>query len=157
MLLATVGSAQPMSGSYTIGGTAPDFATLQDAADAIRSRGVSGPVFVRLRPGVYTRDGGATRLMILDSIIVGSSPANRITFEPDVASGGTSSNVILRSDFTVNTPGSEREIIFLGTDYTSLRNMTFEDVDSMDTPARFLVRIAGFIFWNPTLEGITVE
>ena len=55
-------SAQPMSGSYTAGGTSPDFVTLQDAANALKSQGVSGPVFINIRPGTYTRDGGGSPL-----------------------------------------------------------------------------------------------
>ena len=97
LVFAGVLSAQPMSGNYTAGGTSPDFATLQDAANAIKSHGVSGPVFINIRPGTYTRDGGASRLMTLDSVIAGSSITNRITLQPDVANGGNPSNTILHT------------------------------------------------------------
>ena len=46
--------AQPMSGSYTIGGANPDFSGLQQAMDTAAARGVSGPVEFVLRSGTYS-------------------------------------------------------------------------------------------------------
>jgi hypothetical protein len=149
--------AQPMSGNYTIGGTSPDFAALQDVANAIKLRGVSGPVFVNIRPGTYTRNGGASRLMILDSIIAGVSPINRITFQPDVASGGNPSNVILQADFNSSTPLPDRILVLIGTDHITLRNLTFRDADSMDAPASSLLDVEGTFFVKPTVEDLVVD
>ena len=36
--------------SYTVGGTSPDFASPQDAANALKINGVSGPIFFNLHP-----------------------------------------------------------------------------------------------------------
>ncbi len=36
--------SQALNGSYTVGGSSPDFATLQDAAHALFVNGMSGPV-----------------------------------------------------------------------------------------------------------------
>lgn len=46
--------AQPLSGSYTIGGSNPDFSGLQQAMDTASVRGVSGPVEFVIRPGTYS-------------------------------------------------------------------------------------------------------
>ena len=155
LVCAGILGAQPLSGSFTVGGTSPGFATLQDAANALKTRGVSGPVFLNLRPGTYTRDGGATTLMILDSTIAGTSPTNRITVQPDIASGGNPSNVLLQADFNTTTPASSRNLVVIGTDHVTLRNLIFRDADSMDTPAACLLSVVGD-FQKPTVEDLEV-
>lgn len=62
----------PLSGTYTIGGTAPDFKTLSEAAIALNTRGVNGPVTINIRPGTYEDVFHLTR-------IPGASHTNRIT------------------------------------------------------------------------------
>ena len=145
--------AQPLNGSYTVGGSAPDFATLQDAASAIKSRGVSGAVFFNIRPGTYTKDGGASTLFVLDSTIAGASSINRITFQPDAASGGNVDNVILQADFNSS---SIRILVRLSADYVTLRNLTFKDADSMDTPVGHFI-YAGFDNNNPSIDGLEFD
>lgn len=63
----------PLNGTYTIGATAADFGTLQEAADALASRGVSGAVTFRLQSGVYNE-----RVEMYN--VTGASPSNTITF-----------------------------------------------------------------------------
>ena len=134
--------AQPMSGNYTVGGNAPDFATLQDAARAVKSRGVSGAVFFNLRPATYLREDGMADLMVIDSTIAGTSPTNRITFQPDAATGGNVDNVILKADFNASSPPN-LAILRIEADFITLRNLTFMDAESMDVPADWLIRISG--------------
>jgi hypothetical protein len=86
LIAAQVAIAQPLSGSFTVGGVTPDFTTLQDAANALKRRGVSGPTFFNIRPGTYTRNGGNNTVLLLDSLVAGQSETNRITFQPDQAS-----------------------------------------------------------------------
>ncbi|RMG40242.1 MAG: T9SS C-terminal target domain-containing protein [Methanobacteriota archaeon] len=88
--------AQSLSGTYTVGGSNPDFSTVQEAADALIANGVSGPVNLNIRPGTYEENGGADRVIYLDQQISGASQMNPVTFQPDVASGGNVDNVILR-------------------------------------------------------------
>ena len=153
---AASASAQPMSGNYTVGGTSPNFVTPQDAVNALKANGVSGPVFINIRPGTYTRDGGASRLFRLDSIIAGVSPTNRVTFQPDAVEGGTVDNVILQADF--NSSSNPRILATVHTDYTTLRDLTFKDADSMDTPVDiFIYAGSGADPWNLTLEGFEVD
>ncbi len=61
-----------LSGTYTVGGAAADFLTLNDAVDALAC-GVSGPVVFDIAPGAY-----AEYLTIGE--VAGSSATNTITF-----------------------------------------------------------------------------
>ncbi|MEK9138675.1 MAG: hypothetical protein AAB393_16250, partial [Bacteroidota bacterium] len=98
--------AQPLNGSFTVGGTSPSFATLQDAANALKRRGVSGPTFFNIRPGTYSRnDGSNITVLLLDSVVAGLSQANRITFQPDQSAGGNVDNVILQMNITTSPAG----------------------------------------------------
>jgi len=132
-------NAQPLDGSYTVGGSSPDFLTPQDAADALISNGVSGPVFMNIRPGIYQRDGGLSSVMILDGNISGTSSLNRITFQPDEAAGGNVNNVLFQIDQTtqLNTPS----LVSIKTDHVTIRNLTFEDIDIMEAGANILFSI----------------
>jgi hypothetical protein len=44
---------QSMSGIYTVGGSSPDFVTLKIAFDSLHTNGMSGPVVLNIRPGIY--------------------------------------------------------------------------------------------------------
>ena len=135
----------------------PDFGALQDAANAIKSRGVSGPVFINIRPGTYTRDGGASPVLVLDSVIAGVSPTNRVAFQPDAAAGGNVDNVILQADFNSSVDPSLYNVANVGADYVTIRDLTFRDADSMDVPATYLLRVSYGLFWNTRIDGLVVD
>lgn len=149
--------AQPLNGSYTVGGNAPDFVTLQNAADALNFNGVSGPVFFNIRPGTYSKNGGNNTVLILDSIVTGLSSSNRITFQPDAATGGNVNNVILEMNINdVNT--ADRHIVLLQLDYITFHNLTFQENDSSLHIFNFaLVRFQPSPNINNVVEGITFE
>ncbi len=150
-------NAQPMSGNYTIGGTSPDFAALQDAADALKRRGVSGPVFFNIRPGIYMRNGGNNTVLRLDTLVAGVSAANRITFQPDVASGGNVDNVILQFNRT-DPSTADRDLVDIRLDFVTLRNLTLQDIDSSHTFNGTLVRLQQQpLGRNPTVDGFVLE
>ncbi|HEX9657500.1 MAG TPA: hypothetical protein VGB89_11380 [Bacteroidota bacterium] len=110
-------------------------------------------MFINIRPGTYTRDSGASRLFVLDSTIGGVSPPNRITFQPNAVTGGTVDNVILHADF--NSSSNPRILATVQTDYTTIRNLTFNDADSMDSPvAIFIYADSNGDLWNLTLEAL---
>lgn len=145
-------NAQVLNGNYTVGGSSPDFLTLQDAADAIELNGVSGPVFINLRPGIYMRDGGLSSVMIFEGNVAGVSSVNRITFQPDEAAGGNVNNVLLQIDQTTQTSTA---LVSIKTDHVTLRNLTFEDVDVIEAGANFLLSIDQSS--NPIAEDIIIE
>ncbi len=72
----------PLSGTYTVGGTTPDFATPALAAAAL-SYGVAGPVVFDIRPGTYTGQ------VIVQGPVLGTSATNTVTFEGNNASTRT--------------------------------------------------------------------
>ena len=74
--------AQPMSGNYTVGGSSPDFATLQGAANSLKLHGVSGRVFFNIRPGTYFRESSPGPVLVIDTAIAGLSSTNMVTFQP---------------------------------------------------------------------------
>lgn len=149
--------SQPLNGNYTVGGTSPDFATLQDAAHALFINGMSGPVNIYIRPGTYFRESLPGPVLALDTAITGISSANRLTFQSDIAAGGNVDNVVLQIDCDSNSNyNDDRMLIYLQSDYTTFRNLTFKDADSIDTPTRWLIRISPF--WpKPTIDGIEFD
>ena len=80
-------SPAQLSGTYTIGGTNPDYATPSAAAAALNSSGISGPVIFEIRNGVYNDS------LHLQSIS-GTSPTHTITFR---SQSGDSSQVEIRN------------------------------------------------------------
>ncbi len=149
--------SQPLNGSYTIGGLSPHFVTLQNAADALNLNGVSGPVFFNVRPGTYMNNGGNNTVLILDSAVAGLSSVNRITFQPDAASGGNVNNVILqRNIIDVNT--ADIQLVLIELDYITFHNLTFQESDSSQHIVGFsLVRFKPMAVINTRVEGIIFE
>ncbi len=159
MILFSYGSilSEPLNGNYTVGGISPDFATLQDAAHALYVNGVSGPVIFNIRPGTYFRVGDPGPVLRLDSTIAGLSADNRIIFQPDGTEGGNVDNVILAVDCDINTNfGDDREVVHLKSNHTTFRNLTFWDRDSVEAPARWMLRLDP-LFPNPAIDDILVD
>ena len=82
----------PLSGTYTIGGTNPSFASVAEAAAALKSFGVSGPVVFNVANGTYNGQ------VAFDGPILGVSDTNTITFNGNNAIIASSSNPIVRFD-----------------------------------------------------------
>ncbi|MCI4670639.1 MAG: right-handed parallel beta-helix repeat-containing protein [Bacteroidia bacterium] len=109
-LETTVLFCNPLVGTYTVGGAAPDYATLADAIFALNSCGVSGAVTMDIRPGTYNE-------MVEIGRIPGVSAANTVTFD-----GGSLSTTLI-TDSTVGTP-----VVFMnGADYITFKNVTIEN------------------------------
>jgi hypothetical protein len=107
-------SAQ-ISGTKTIGGTNPDYATFSAAASALNSSGINGTVVFNVAPGTYTEQ------FTLNNI-TGSSSANTITFQ---SSTGDSTDVILK--YASSSSSTNNFVVKLnGTDYTTFKSMTIE-------------------------------
>lgn len=79
--------AQPLSGTYTIGGTTPNYPTITAAANALVSNGINGPVTFNIRNGTYNETVGI-------NTVTGSSATNTVTFQSE---SGDSSLVIIAS------------------------------------------------------------
>jgi hypothetical protein len=149
---------QPLSGSYTVGGTSPNFTTLQDASNALKLNGVSGPVFFNIRPGIYMKNGGNNTVLILDSIITGLSELNRVTFQPDAGAGGNVGNTILQMNIT-NTSTADPQLVLIKLDFISFKNITFQESDaSVNTGTLTLVQLVeNSLLGAPPVSGIVFE
>jgi photosystem II stability/assembly factor-like uncharacterized protein len=65
-----------MAGTYTVGGTAADFATPADALTALETNGVCGPVILNIRAGVYQQ-------ALTVKKYVGVSAVNTVTIQSE--------------------------------------------------------------------------
>lgn len=71
----------PLNGSYTIGKTNCNFATITEAAQILATAGVSGPVFFNLCDTLYATSTGETFPIILTNAS-GMNAVNTVTFKP---------------------------------------------------------------------------
>jgi parallel beta-helix repeat protein len=115
--ITQISYSQGMSGSYTIGGTNPDFNTFKQAYDTLYSKGVSGAVVFNVRQGTYNQQ-------ILMNHVSGMSSTNTVTFQSD---NGDSSQVIL----TYTPSSSANYVVWLnGADYFTFKQITIQATGS---------------------------
>lgn len=109
-----------LNGNYTIGGSTPDYTTIQAAVTDLTNQGVSGNVNFKLRPGVYNEK-------ITIGIIPGVSTASVVVFESETADSSdvwwTSSGTNDATNYTVKCNATRfiqfRNISFRTTGYGS--------------------------------------
>ncbi|MFM2135044.1 MAG: hypothetical protein RL021_444 [Bacteroidota bacterium] len=139
LLVLTATAVQAaLSGTYTVGGTTPDYATPTAAAAAVVSQGVSGPVIFNIRPGTYTGKFSLTA-------INGTSPVNTVTFR---AENGDSTSVIIE-DFTGTATSDNYLLNIYGADWVTFRQLSLRRTGT--TQYGTVVRI------DNISVGITVE
>ena len=132
---ATSNVLLPLSGSYTIGGTSPDFATIADAFNELSSMGVDGPTFFEIRDGSYIEQ-------LSLGIVPGASVMNTITFRSE---SQDSSMVVI----SYNSPSNSNYVLSLNnTDYITFEHMTFESVN---------VNYGRVITLIDTVENLTIQ
>jgi len=68
--------AQPLSGSYAVGGASANFDSLSNAVSALVNNGISGAVIFNIRPGIYEEQ-------VIIPEISGASSSNTITFQSE--------------------------------------------------------------------------
>ncbi len=131
-----------LSGTKTIGGTSPDYASFADAVSALHTQGVSGPVLFQVRPGSYNE-----RIKI--NRIRGASATNTVTFEGVsaeqcslwFASTSYDTNYVVWFDTTSYVAMHNLTIRAAGTQYARVidmsnyvRNITFRENVFQGTP-----------------------
>ena len=104
--------SQCLNGTYTIGGTNPDYTSIALAVNDLNNQGICGPVIFNIRPGNYRNTSTLNQ-------ISGSSPNNTLTFR---AENGDSSSVIIEQQ------SLNHDFIFKlrGTKYVSFENLSFD-------------------------------
>jgi parallel beta-helix repeat protein len=100
-----------LGGTYTIGGSNPDFATFAAAITALKNNGVCKPVVFNIRNGIYTEQVSIPQ-------IFNTSDVNTITFQ---AESGNTADVSLR--FSANTTHNYT-LQLDGADHVIVRNIT---------------------------------
>lgn len=108
----------PLNGTYTIGGSSPDYATFADALSALSAGGISGPVTFNVASGTYNE-----RVSLPE--VLGADANNRITFQ---SATGNAADVIIQSP--VSGTSDNWVWKFDGADYITVQNLTIK----IDTP-----------------------
>lgn len=136
-------SAQ-LNGTYTLGGTSPDYATFTDAVTALTSSGVSGPVTFNVRDGVYQEK-------IILPVITGTSATNRIIFQ---SSSNDSTSVVL-SDSSSTASANNFTLQLNGADFVTFRKMTIRRAGTnlYGTVVNILNESQNNTFENSRIEG----
>lgn len=141
-LLPGVLAAQPLNGTYTIGGSTPDYATLTAAVTALTSNGVAGPVVFNITAGTYTEH-------VSIPVITGASATNTITFQ---SAALDSSTTIIR----YNASGEATNYVFElnGTNYVRIRHLTLQPQNTAYQKAiRLKAAASNNIFSNNIMRG----
>lgn len=105
-----------MNGTYTIGGTTPDFAEFNDAVSALSTFGICGPVVFNMRAGTDT-------MQSVINEIVGADSTNRITFQSE---NGDSTSVVLTYPSVDSLNPTNYLIRLDGADYITFNQITLE-------------------------------
>ncbi len=135
-----------LNGSYTLGGTTPDYADFSSAVSDLNNFGVCGAVVFDVRAGTYNE-----KLVI--NQVTGASATNTITFQSET---GDSSSVILNTPSVDSTLANNYLIRLNGTDYLTLKQMTLSR-SGISSNARILdyTNVASFnIIMNCHLLGV---
>ncbi len=104
-----------LTGTYTIGGASPDYATFSSAVSALNSQGVTGSVVFQVRPGTYNEQ-------ISISQFSGSSASNTVTF---ISTSNDSTAVTLTYPSSA-TAANNYSLKFDGADYVIFQKMTIQ-------------------------------
>jgi hypothetical protein len=103
-----------LSGTFTLGGVAPDYPSFAAAAADLSANGVCGPVVINVRSGVYTEQ-------VTFDAIAGASATNTITFQSET---GNKNDVTLTHAATSSTV--PHTLLLNGADWMRFRNMTIQ-------------------------------
>jgi hypothetical protein len=102
-----------LNGTYTIGGTTPDFVSFSAAVSDLNTFGICGPVVFKVRSGTYNE-----RISL--NQITGSSKFNTITFK------GSGKDSTILTSFGTST-ADMATVLLNGTDHIAFRNMTIKN------------------------------
>lgn len=136
----------PLSGTYTIGGTNPDFTTFTAAVNDLNQFHTCGPVIMAFRNGTYTEQ------VKLDSIPT-LSAINTIIFESE-----NQDSSLVSLQWTVVNSNKQYNILLNGTDYVTFRHLGFKTLTAGDAAAIETKNYSHHLtFSNNHFEGTLVE
>jgi len=108
----TVTVQAAIAGTFTIGGTSPDYPTFTDAVKDLNRYGLCGPVVFNVRPGTYNEQ-------ISLKAIDGASSTNTATFRSET---GNAADVNLT--YGATSSGSNYTVRFDGATFITFENLT---------------------------------
>lgn len=114
--------SQSLSGNYTIGGTSPNYLTLNAAVTDLVAKGVNGPVNFKIRSGEYIEH-------IEISEFAGSSKTNIVTFESET---GNKEDVTIAHSHSSSSEISNFTIKLVGGDNLVFKNITIQSIKLQD-------------------------
>lgn len=116
LFAALSSSGTPLTGTYTIGGSGANYASINAAVTALKSNGISGNVRFRISSGTYTEQ-------IRIPAITGSSKSAVITFE---SLSGKAKDVVVEHQHGGWSTNFNYTLFIDGADYVHFKNITFE-------------------------------
>ncbi|MBS1911124.1 MAG: hypothetical protein JST22_03985, partial [Bacteroidetes bacterium] len=143
--------AQPLNGTYTIAGAAPNYATIDAAIADLNARGVSGPVTFAIRSGTYTPP--ATGYVLTN--VATMNAANTVTFRPDVGATVTISGTTNVGSATFYLNGA-KYFVFDGSNTVggTTKDMTIRQTEPTYNPTFWLLNDADLnVIRNCNLQG----
>ena len=115
----STGFAQlPMGGVYTVGGESPDYFSIAAAISALGTNGVSEPVTIKIRNGVYEE-----KLSIPQ--IIGTSSSNRVVFTSET---NNADDVLIKS--TGGGSVNHWVLQINGASYITIKNLSVENTST---------------------------
>jgi hypothetical protein len=109
----TVTRKAAIAGTYTVGGSSPDYATLTAAIDDLNDNGVCGPVILNVRNGTYNTNfelGDIPGTSAVNTVTIQSESGDKAMVNVSHAATSTLNNFVVR---------------FSGAKFVTIRNMTF--------------------------------
>ncbi|MDT8308352.1 MAG: T9SS type A sorting domain-containing protein [Bacteroidales bacterium] len=107
--------SQPLSGSYSIGGSSADFSSIAAAVNSLVANGINGPVTFNIAAGTYTES-------VSIPVVNNTSVNNHIIFQSATLD---SSDVIITSPSAANTTDNHT-IELNGVDHITFQYLTIE-------------------------------
>ncbi|MES2621981.1 MAG: hypothetical protein V4615_14115 [Bacteroidota bacterium] len=132
-----------LSGEFTIGASEnADFASMNDAVNALKCGGVAGPVIFLLEDGTYSE-------RVVLSAVNGASAFNTITFESK--SGNN-------ADVKISHGASDATMVLNGATYVSFENLTIDHKSSTyGSSMRVDGKSSNLSFKGVVFEGVEVS
>ena len=106
-----------VNGTFTVGGSSPNFTTITAAVNSMVCGGVNGPVTFNIRPGIY-------REKVSVPNILGASNTNWITFQS--STGNADDVVIIDSTMSTSFVGNHYVWRFDNAKYMTLRKVSLQ-------------------------------
>ena len=139
--LSVTTNSSGMIGTYTVGGSNPNFRSLKLAIDTISKYGICGPVVLNIRNGTYPE-------YINIPAVTGSSAANTLTIQSE--SGDSTAVILGGSPAETN---SSTGIVINGVKYLTIRKLTIRSNPSSSYNLVYATGVTYFTLSGNVLEG----